>query len=901
MKTQKEQIKKLIEKYEKLSDKEIKDHNEQQTKDRFIRPLFEALGWDFTEDVWSETDVAGKRVDYAFKTNGITKFFVEAKSLKTDLDLEIHARQAVNYSWNKGVDWAVLTDFESVKIYNAQAQSKNLLDKLVFEIPYKDFISDFERLSLLSKESFLKNALEEYAVKHGKKLKKLSVNEKLYSDLKEMRKALTDGFSAWNKTVDKEILEEGIQRIIERLMFIRVLEDRKLEDPVLNQILREWEKNKNIQLFSLLIAKFRELDEIYNSNLFSEHACEKWEEYSVKWDKIFSLLYGSNVYEYDFKEIPADILGGVYESYLGYIAQNPINEGHKAGKLFELDDKSQIKMKSRAKRKEQGIYYTPKFIVDYIVKNTLGEKLEEIKSVNDLKKIKILDPACGSGSFLTRVLEEMNNKYKDFGNPGNQYTKTEILLNNIYGVDLDSQATELAKLNLLLDTLDEKAKLPTIKNIRVGNSLISGSDEELEKYFGKNFRDKKPFNWEEEFGGGGFDVIIGNPPYIRNRELDEKDKEFFNKIYYSSSGQYDIYQLFFERSISLLKEDGFLGFITSNKYAIADYGKKLREFILDNCKVVSIVDVSNLQVFKDASTYPYIIILQKNKNNSGHKIKGYKIESEDNLFNNEVIINQDEIKNSDTKNFVIKEEMKFLKDIENKSVKLGEIATIKETIHTGNVRKKLIADEKIDETCKKLLAGRDCHRYYFKWGGKYIRYNKGLIDKSKKEYGNLVEEKYFNNPKIFLREIASNIECCYDDQKYYSLNKVYSVQSRNEYNLKYLLILLNSKLLSFYFRNKFEEAHIRGGYLQFKKIYTSQIPIYKIDFSNKKEKAKHDESVELADKILDLNKQLQSIPEHSNKWDSVKKEIEKTDREIDERVYELYGLGEEEKKVVEGK
>lgn len=278
------------------------------------------------------------------------------------------------------------------------------------------------------------------------------------------------------------------------------------------------------------------------------------------------------------------MLGGVYESYLSYIAQNPIEVdiGGKSGKLLKVEDKKELKQKSRKKRKEQGIYYTPKFIVDYIVKNTLGEKLKGIKTVGELKELKVLDPACGSGSFLTEALETINNKYKEFGASGGQSIKTNILLENIYGVDLDGQAVELARLNLLLDALDTKAKLPNLaKNIKNGNSLISGTENELKKYFGENWRDKKPFNWQEEFPEvlrqGGFDVIVGNPPWGANID---KDVEYLEEKYPDSTKFYkDIYKIFIDKSLSLLKSGGMLGFIVPNTFLYQPRYEDIKEVV----------------------------------------------------------------------------------------------------------------------------------------------------------------------------------------------------------------------------------------------------------------------------------------------------------------------------------
>ena len=908
-KQSKEQVTRLIEKYKKiLEEGRIKEYNEAQTRNEFIEPLFESLGWDMRNlnsenEVSTEETTSKGRIDLAFRLNGIPQFFLEAKPLKADLDNEDYARQAINYSWNKGVTWAVLTDFEGLKIFNAQAESRLLSDKLVFELKWDTYLEDFDRLWLLSKESFKENKLDEYAVKYGKKIKKLTVNEKLFKDLTSAREILTKSFKLWNEKVDQETLDEGVQRILDRLVFIRVLEDKGLEPPTLKEILHNWEADKKSkQFFPLLIDKFRELDDIYNSNLFTEHPCEEWEEYDDSLKKVILMLYGNNVYEYDFKEIPADILGGVYENYLSYV-----------------QTRSDAKGKARAKRKEHGIYYTPRYIVEYIVNNTLGKKLEDINSVHQLKQLKVLDPACGSGSFLTKSLVTINNKYKDFGNKGDQFTKSEILLSNIYGVDLDTQAVELARLNLLIDALDKKAKLPNLTgNIRQGNSLISGEAKELEKYFGKNYRELHPFNWQEQFkevfDKGGFDVIIGNPPYVRQEAFKELKPYFENAFPDVYSGMSDLYIYFFERSMQLLKNGGLFGFIVSNKFIRSGYGENLRKYIRNNFKILSLVDKFENKVFADAAVDPCIIILQKEKPEKSHKV----------IYNYTTKVLQSSLSEkgwtfADSSVLNLKKKIesagKKIKDWEGVKIYFGiksglnEAFIINEKIKNELVKK----DKEALEIIKPILRGRDIERYKILFANLYLIVSKiGLDIKKYKsvfeylekfksqllkrtdftsgvmEWFNLRPCDYyekFDEPKIIYPDISEKGGFYWDNECYFFNNTIYMIAGKVK---KSWVAVLNSKLMSWYYPQIASGLGEKG--VRYFTQFVKELPLPENTQSLEK----------YAQEMFDLNKKLQAVPENSEKWLDSKREIEKLDRKIDEEVYKLYGLSEEEIKIIKG-
>ena len=321
----KQKIAKLVEKYEAVERAgRIRSYTEEETKKDFILPLFEALGWGVYEkkEVSAEESQSGGRVDYGFYLDSRIKFYLEAKPLKSDIHEEEYAKQAIRYSWNKGVTWAVLTNFETIKLFNAGGLSQYLGDKLIFGISCADYLKDFDRLWLLSKEAFEKSLLDTEAEKIGKKLQKVSVGDSLYKDLQLCRKILTDDLAKCNDELkkDKDLLDEGVQKILDRLIFIRVAEDRGVEQKTLIPLVREWESTKGgTPLYTSMISKFRELDDIYDSNLFSPHPFEKWEEFGGATEKVIDILYGKKgYYEYDFKVMPADVLGHVYESYLGY-------------------------------------------------------------------------------------------------------------------------------------------------------------------------------------------------------------------------------------------------------------------------------------------------------------------------------------------------------------------------------------------------------------------------------------------------------------------------------------------------------------------------------------------------------------------------------------------------------
>lgn len=884
------EILKLVEKFK--NDNQAFAANEEAIKQAYILPLFKILGWDSENlsEVYPEANIKGHgRADYIFSINGRTKFYLEAKPARVDLEDPKYARQAINYSWNKGITWSVLTDFQGLKVFNTERIEKDITGMKTLDFDFENYVNDFELLWLLSKESFEKDLINQYAEKHGKKDKKikLDITSKLFEDLREIRKDLTEKFSRWNSNLDKNILDEGVQKIIDRLIFIRVLEDKKIEDPILIPILNEYQNSTTKQsLWEYISVKFKTLDVYYNSNIFSEHTVDKWKEYDDAIKDAIKKLYGKEgYYNYDFSVIPADVLGTVYESYLGY-KLSTVDSKNK--KLFNNETEIEIS-KDAKKRKEQGIYYTPGYIVDYIAKNTLKPVLDKCNTIGDLKKIKVLDPACGSGSFLVKALELICKRYEELDHVVDEPTKLTILMENIYGVDLDPQAVELTRLNLLINAIDRRMKLPKLEHIKNGNSLISGTDEELKKYFSTNYREEKAFNWEEEFKEvfkqGGFDVIIGNPPYITTKDgkISEFEKRFYTQNFECAYDKLDLYVLFIEKSVKIIKEHGFISFITPWNFLANFYSFKIRKFILDNTKI-KLLNKLPPNTFGEAIVDNIIFILEKDNNNKDNQVilddlfdkKNQKTIKQSTYLNNEKYVFN--ISSNDVAD-------KILNKMKLQSKRLGDISLNYIGIMTGD-QKEMISNSPIFKNSKPVLSGKDIAKWTYVNRGNFVNFDKSKI------HSNDNEKVYLSKKKILLRKTGKDLIACMDTSQFYTIQSLYNIIVKDkEYTEEYLLALLNSKLLT-YIYNKFYITNPEV-FPYIKRRHLDELPI-KISSDNQQKIL-----IKLSEKMLELHNELKEIHENSDKWENIKSEIEKTDKKIDQEIYELYGLNKEEVGVVE--
>ncbi len=882
----KKEVAKLVKEFFEYSKEQIEAKKEFQIQSEFIDPLFNALGWDMRKDAERETRVLRGRADYILKIGNENRLVIEAKSVNVTLT-EDEGRQAVSYAHHVGIPFAVLTNFKYLRVYHALSNikniDKNLLkdDKGYLVFNCENFIEQFDRLWLLSKENFEREEIDKLLENVDKRLIK-PIDESILTDLLEFRTWLSTDLKNKRTYLIPSQIDEIVQILIDRLIFMRSVEDRGLEekDFLLKKVSDVQQGRTDKNLWASLIILFKIFDKEYNSKLFSVGLLEKegfFEEKTLI--KVINGIYhGTQDHQnrYMFDAIPIDLLGRIYEQYLGVVLRG-------TEKRVKLDLLS-------GKRKSMGIYYTPSYIVDYIIKNTIGEYTKN-KSLDEILNIKILDCACGSGSFLIGAFQELidiieKRLKKGEKSKSPQFTyikdrldlgqKSAILERCIYGVDLDEKAVELAQLNLLLKILDEETRetrrriLPYMKgNIQNGNSLVSDSSYE------------KAFNWNAQFPTireGGFDIVIGNPPYVDYSKI--KETEYFNKTYISSKVEnkvvkYNLFQLFIEKSIKLLKEGGMFGFINPNTYLSAENAFSLRKLMLEEVSLKRIVDVSHLKVFKDASTYPIITIFQKGKIKN-NKLGVAFVENEKDIvielkLNN---IEQEDFSKDKNLNFMISstsENKEFISKLDgyNKLKDYGEIFVWGSSI-TGFATHKA-KEKQNDKKYSPMIQTKDIKRYKIDWKEEYIE--QGIYTNKLKDL--------FGKKKIVIARVTKGIQATIDEQGYYvGKSSILIPKDKGLYEI--LLAIINSKLINYYYRMKFETTHMSGGYIRFDIPYLKLLPIV-LPSKTQEKKIK-----ELVERIIRFHKEGKS-----------ESQIKNVDYEIDEEIYNLYRLTKEEREIIE--
>ena len=1000
------EILRLIDQFElHLDSYKSGQYNEAQLRREFLDPFFKALGWDVDntqglaeayKDVVHEDAIriggAVKAPDYCFRIGGTRKFFLEAKKPSVDVGEETSAAyQLRRYAWSAKLPLSILSDFEEFAVYDCRIKPNkpdSASTARVFICRFRDYDEKWEWISsIFSKDAVLKGSFDKYAETNKAKRGTAEVDDDFLATIEHWRSELARILALRNSRLSQRELNFAVQRIIDRIIFLRISEDRGIE--AYGRLLA---LTNGPNIYPRLCEIFEDADTKYNSGLFyfktEKGRHEPPDELTLSLDVddklLHDLLKGLYYPEspYEFTVISSDILGHVYEQFLGKVIR--LTAGHHA----VVEDKPEVK-------KAGGVYYTPTYIVDYIVRQTVG-KLVEDKTPKQVAKLRVLDPACGSGSFLINAYQFLLDWHRDWyiahkpegwtkgRNPvlvqttsGWKLTIAErkrILLGNIYGVDIDPQAVEVTKLSLLLKVLEGESEqtiqpflrlfqeraLPDLgENIKCGNSLI-GPDFYQQKELPFLSDDERlrvnVFDWAAEFPeimkSGGFDTVIGNPPYVQSALIIDY-KDYFKSKFSTYSGSSDLYVFFVEQGFRILEKDGKYGMIISNKWLKADYGLRLRKYLSCNVDILQIVDFGELPVFKRVGVFPCIVIgTLRSSENIGtkytpikelppkHDIQsqiaklGFQIEVRDPQREHWALV---------PKNFKlilekIKKDSTILRDCSGLCIRRGVVTGFNTAfIINEETKDKLIReDSSATELLKPFISGDETRRYSISWQGRYVIFTRRGINilKYPSIFSHLFQWKKqleprktnvqgsvgrkpgiykwfeiqdstsyyqeFDKTKIVYGQFQIAPHFCFSSSTLYFGSNHYMMVHDNERFLKYLLGILNSKLYFFYMKSV---AGVlgdidEGGRLISQKSHILKFPVHKISFSDPGDVARQNRMVTLVEQMLDLHEQLSKAKTPHEK-ETIQRQIDAVDKQIDQLVYHLYGLTEQEIKIVE--
>jgi type I restriction-modification system DNA methylase subunit len=978
----------------------IRNSKEEQYQGEFLIDLFvNVLGYtknpqpnfNLTTEYKNVKD--SKKADGAILIDEKVRAVIELKGTNTT-DLGKIETQAFGYKNNQpDCIYIITSNFEKIRFY-----IDNAIEYLEFNL-FQLQPSEFELLYLcLAHENLSKGIAK--SIKEESVSQEDVITKKLYKDYSLFKRELYHNLVELNPEYEPIELFKKSQKLLDRFLFIFFAEDRNLlPTNLIFRINKEWQNLRLMRIEVSLYERYKVYFNDLNSGAkvvlpaFSETASKQVEEHQIfayngglfKADEILDTIkiddailfkHTENLSNYDFaSEVDVNILGHIFENSL-----NELDE-------IKAELEGEVIDKTKTKRKKDGVFYTPKYITKYIVENTIGKlcnekkielQLNEEDYTTDKKRQKktlqglidklqlyrnwllqltICDPACGSGAFLNQALDFLieEHKYIDelqaklFGDTFIlSDVENSILENNLFGVDLNEESVEIAKLSLWLRTAQPNRKLNDLSgNIKCGNSLID--DPEI--------AGEKAFNWQQAFpqvfAKGGFDVIIGNPPYVNSKGLNFKDieKEYYYKSYKTAIYQIDTYLLFLEKIKFLLNSDGLGSYIIPNSWLNNLFLKDVRKFVLETYSIDEIVNTPN-GVFADA-TVDTIIITVINKLRLNNKVKISKIN------NSEILLShiKEQLTFINNENYSIdiysdNETSELIKKIEAKKNKLKDFSKIGRGVGVYHKRvghtKEIIANDpyqsniKKDETFVPYLRGKNIGFYSFDWNDdSFISYGNWLAEPREKDF--------FEGERIVLRQIPSKnkLLVTFLNESFIIDQSVFIARFiENTLSPKYILSILGSTLMSFYFKNKYSEFD--DLFPKVKLQHFKDFPILKIKTELQIE------YISKADIILKLNKQfqeqskkiqrtlqrkfdLETLPKKLENWyelsfaDFVKElakkkvklslseeaewedyflqeqqkaiatknEIVATDKAIDKMVYELYGLSEEEISIVE--
>ncbi|MCT7493565.1 Eco57I restriction-modification methylase domain-containing protein [Aliarcobacter cryaerophilus] len=979
----------------------IKTVKEEKYQDGFLVDIFEnCLGYtldmtnpkSFNLEREKKNETDGKKADGVIYVDEKVVGVIELKAQDTK-NLDKIETQAFNYhASHSNSKYIIISNFDELRFY---VDKKTAYEKFnLFTLNYEEF----KKLHLLISYESIKDDVP-LKLKEKTNSFEQDISKKLYKDFSNFRTLLFENIVKNNydesKTLivqkfDKQTLLRLTQKLCDRIIFILFAEDRDLLRANMIKEIREEFINQKFTNYSLYdIYKFyfdainKGNDKLqipqYNGGLF---AVDELLDSLI----IDDFILDDNVQilsNYDFaSEISVNILGHIFEQSLTDLEELQANIEN-----INFD-------KTKSKRKKDGVFYTPEYITRYIVENTLGkmcqDKREELQigsetlvspsnpkkltkqeqqtkdNLQEYKKwllnLKILDPACGSGAFLNQALEYLISEHKNLQNDlalmgdlfASYMVEEEILEHNLYGVDINEDAVEIAKLSLWLRTAKRGRPLTKlVDKIKCGNSLIDDKNVVA-----------NAFVWEEEFKEvfeqGGFDVVIGNPPYVFAREnISQFEKNYYVNLYNSAKYQINTYLLFMEKSIKLIKNNGFYGLIVPNAWLMIYSGEDLRKYILETSNINKIINLSGYS-FENVNVET-IILLAKKENIVKNEFQVLLSKDTEFIFSHNKK-QEDFIKNSGFEFRVFSDDKSssLIEKLQKNSVILDEIVQIKAGLKAyekgkGNPKqseedvKNRIYDYnyKFDENTYKYLDGKDVGRYFISWNGLFLKY--GDILAAPRTFD------LFSSEKIIIREITGkypkSIISTYSDEIYlFNMSNISINKKLNKsIDLKYITVVLNSSLMSYYFINNTAKA-VRQ---MFPKIILQDLRQFPFKEISLKEQ---EPFIKKADLMLELNKKLQELKQNfinelnlekvptklqkfeeldfddfvkeyakakklkfadrleertfKNEWQrlfendkkevlEIQNQINITDKEIDQMVYKLYDLTPDEIKIVE--